>query len=132
MLPIKVTDSNQAGRKTSREALLKEEKKKPYPAAEKDSQKLFFGRREEPRGTRPEKSPEKGHEERIQKKQAAGEAEKASMRLEARLRKEPVEEDSVRYSNPQSKAEEKPVQEPKVPEKTKGPGKNQEFRKNNF
>ena len=114
------TPTRQAERPQERHAERREEK--PYPALEKDSQKLFFGRREEQAGTRPERRPEERHEERVQR-QAASEAEKASMRLEARLRKEPVEEDSVRYSNsnPQPKAEEKPkVQErPKVPEKPK-------------
>lgn len=91
---------------------------KTYPAVEKDSQKLFFGRREE-RDTRPERSPEEDHEERIQKIKATSEAEKASMRLEARLKKEPVEEDSIIYASPQPKVEEKPkVQEkPKAQEK---------------
>lgn len=93
----------------------------PYPPAEKEAQKLFFGCREQPRGAKPERSPEERQEEKIPKRQAVSEAEKASMRLEARLRKEPSEEDPVRYANPQPKAEEKPkVQEkPKVPEKPK-------------
>ncbi|MDI9394806.1 MAG: hypothetical protein QM426_05045 [Euryarchaeota archaeon] len=77
-------------------------------AAETDSQNLFFGGREESRGEKPEKSPE----ERLQKRHVADESEKASLRLEARLKKEPLEENSTIYANPQAKVQEKPkVQE---------------------
>lgn len=76
---------------------------------ETDSQKLFFGCREEPRGVKPEKSPEERPEERLQKRPVADEAEKASLRLEARLKKEQVEENSTRYANPQPKVQERVI-----------------------
>ncbi|HIH73869.1 MAG TPA: hypothetical protein HA306_00770 [Methanosarcina sp.] len=80
--------------------------------AEKDTQKLFFGCRENIVDTKPEKSPEEDHGEKLQKGHAGIEAEKASLRLEARLKKDPVEENPIIYAKPQPKAQEKPkVQE---------------------
>lgn len=92
----------------------------PAPASGTDSQKLFFGCREDPRCARPERSPEESHEERQQKMQAAGEAEKASMRLEARLKKELGEEEPVRDPDMRAKAEERPKyqERPKTQETT--------------
>jgi hypothetical protein len=95
------------------------EEKLPH-AADKDSQKLFFGCREGARCIKPERNPAEIPDERL-KRQTAGEAEKASQRLEARLKKEPVDEVSVIYANPQPKAQENPkIQEkPKIQENPK-------------
>jgi hypothetical protein len=88
--------------------------------ADKDSNKLFFGCREETRCVKPEKSPEEIQAERLQK-QAAGEAEKASRRLEARLKKEPLDESPIIYADPKQKAQEKQTaqEKPGIPEKTR-------------
>ncbi|WP_269849815.1 hypothetical protein [Methanosarcina horonobensis] len=64
----------------------RKEEKVPH-LARKDPEKLFFGCREEIREARAEKAPEENLDNRPQGKQAASEAEKASMRLEARLKK---------------------------------------------
>jgi hypothetical protein len=56
---------------------------------------------------------EKNHEERLKERYAASEAEKASLRLEARLKKEPVEEQLIIGRTAQPKVQEKP----KGPEK---------------
>ncbi len=68
---------------------------------------------QEPVARNPELKPEKDHDERLKERFAFGEAEKASMRLEARLKKEPGEEQQIIYGKTQPKLQEKP----KVPEK---------------
>jgi hypothetical protein len=109
------TPTRQVERPPERPVERKEEK--VSPSMEKDSGKRFFGCRE-PRDTRPEKIPEENLDNRLQEKQAAREAEKASMRLEARLKKEHIKEENM-HSKPQQEAQEKSrVQEkPKVQEK---------------
>jgi len=113
------TPTRPVERPPERPAIRREES--PSHASGKDSQKLFFGCREETRSAKPERSPEGSHEEKLQKRQNAGEAEKASMRLEARLKKESVEEDTVIYANMQPKVQEKPKaqEKPKIQEKPK-------------
>ncbi|MDD3246582.1 MAG: hypothetical protein PHF18_06995 [Methanosarcina sp.] len=101
---------------------------KPSQNTEKNAQKYFFGCREAPVAAKTEKcheeshekcheeSHEKGPEKRLQGRQASNEAEKASLRLESRLKKDPVEEvkeNPIIYAKAQPKAPEKP----KTPEK---------------
>lgn len=87
---------------------------KPSHAAEKNTQKCFFGCREAAMDVKTEKRPEEGLEKKPQGRQASSEAETASRRLEARLKKDPVEEDSIIYAKPQPKAPEKPKTQEKV------------------
>ncbi len=88
------------------------ERREVKPSQEKDAQKCFFGRHEAIVDEKAEKHPEESPEKRLQNRQASSEAEKASLRLEARLKKDPVEEDTIIYAKPQPKAQEKPkVQE---------------------
>ncbi len=61
----------------------------------------------------PAPSPEKNHDVRLKERQAASEAEKASLRLESRLKKEPAEEKPIICAKTQPKVQERP----KVPEK---------------
>ena len=92
---------------------------KPSQTTEKDGQKYFFGCRETAmdakKEKRPEecseKGPEKGPEKRLQGRQISSEVETASLRLEAKLKKDPVEEvkeNLIIYAKPQPKAPEKP------------------------
>jgi hypothetical protein len=60
-----------------------------------------------------ESKSEKDHEERLKERHAASEAEKASLRLEARLKKESPEEQTIICGKTQPKIQEKP----KTPEK---------------
>ena len=104
---------------------------KPSQTTEKGAQKYFFGCREAPMGAKkekgpeegsekgPEKGPEKGSEKRMQGRQASSEAETASLRLEARLKKDSVEENPIIYAKPQPKAPEKPKTQEKVISKNK-------------
>jgi hypothetical protein len=87
---------------------------KPSHAVERDPQKYFFGCRETAMDTKPERNPEEDFEKRPQGRQASSEAERASIRLEARLKKEPVEEDPIIYAKPQPKAQEKPKVQEKI------------------
>lgn len=94
---------------------------KPSQNTEKNAQKYFFGCREAPVAAKTEKShekgPEKGPEKRLQGRQASNEAEKASLRLESRLKKDPVEEvkeNPIIYAKAQPKAPEKPKTQEKV------------------
>lgn len=61
----------------------------------------------------PEPKPEKNHEERLKERYAASEAEKASQRLEARLKKESAEEQPIICGKNKPKVQERP----KTPEK---------------
>lgn len=95
---------------------------KPSRAVERDSQKCFFGCREAPMDAKKEKRPEESPEKRLQGRQASSEAETASLRLEARLKKDPVEEvkeNPIIYAKPQPKAQEKPKTQEKVISKDK-------------
>ncbi len=57
---------------------------------------------------------EKNHEERLNERYSAGEAERASVRLESRLKKEQAEQDPVIYAKTQPKVQEKPKTQEKV------------------
>jgi hypothetical protein len=61
----------------------------------------------------PAPKPDNSHEERLKERSSESEAEKASLRLEARLKKETAEEKPIIYGKPQPKFQEKP----KMPEK---------------
>lgn len=114
------TPTRPAERPSERSAEIREEKREekpsraPFHATEGDAQKFFFGCREAAMDAKPEKSSEEGLEKRLQERQAASEAEKASLRLEARLKKEPVEEDPIIYAKLQPKAQEKPKTQEKI------------------
>ncbi len=60
-----------------------------------------------------EMKPEENHDERLRERYAASDAEKASIRLESRLKTESAEQNPVIYAKTQ----------PKIPEKPKGPEK---------
>ena len=62
----------------------------------------------------PDPKSEKNHEERLKERYAASEAEKASMRLEARLKKEPAEEQPIICGKTQPKVQEKPKAQEKI------------------
>ena len=93
---------------------VEKKEEKPSHTVERDPQKYFFGCREATMNTKPERSPEEDLEKRPHGKQAFSEVERASIRLEARLKKEPVEEDPIIYAKPQPKAQEKPKVQEKI------------------
>lgn len=113
--PVEIPHERPSERPVERPVERKEEKLSR--AVERDSQKYFFGCREAPRDAKKEKRPEEGPEKKLQGRQASSEAEKASLRLESRLKKDPVEEakeNPIIYAKPQPKAPEKPKTQEKV------------------
>ncbi|AAM04587.1 TPA: hypothetical protein HA338_07330 [Methanosarcina acetivorans] len=91
------------------------ERKGAKPSQEKDARKCFFGRQEAIVDEKMEKDSEEDSEKRLQGRQVSSEAEKASLRLEARLKKDPAEEESkIIYAKLQPKAQEKPKVQEKI------------------
>lgn len=94
------------------------ERREEKPSQTTENGKYFFGCREAPMDAKTDKCFEEGPEKRLQGRQVSSEAETASLRLEARLKKDPVEENpienSIIYAKPQPKAPEKPKTQEKV------------------